>query len=160
MGYALSAPRVERAISGVPLSVIQPFAAGHVLTDLEAASLNQTFAENIGNNFRSFVDKAEVKTPDALQPALDQLMSSYEFYKRGGGGGRAVDPVEREARQIGLEAIKQKLAEKGQKVKAEDLKALLDKHWDKFSDRWLAAAEKAIAQRKKNAANADLELDI
>lgn len=48
-------PRINRPIGGVILSIPQPFAEGHVLTANEAASMNQTYLENVGNNFRSKV---------------------------------------------------------------------------------------------------------
>ncbi len=50
-------PRINRPIGGVILSIPQPFAEGHVLSANEAASMNQTYLENVGNNFRSTVTK-------------------------------------------------------------------------------------------------------
>ena len=40
------------SISGQAFDVSTPYAAGHTLTEAEAKVLNQTRAENIGNNFR------------------------------------------------------------------------------------------------------------
>jgi len=96
-----------------------------VLTESEAAVLNQTLAENIRNNFASVVEKANDAAMDAatkaaktdeerqaalavranpadLQPQLDSYVSTYEFGVRTGGGPK-LDPIEREAKRIAEE---------------------------------------------------------
>jgi hypothetical protein len=54
-----STPRRKIQIGGVVLSAPTPYAEGHVLNANEAGAINQTYLENIGNNFRSAVTKAK-----------------------------------------------------------------------------------------------------
>lgn len=117
-------PREEYTIAGKTFHVHQPYAEGHVLTAGEAASLNQTFAENIRNNFASKVKAAHEAGSfdhDAFQTQLDEYMHSYEFGVRrssGGGSTRApADPVEAEALLIAKDKVKQSLVKKGYALK-------------------------------------------
>jgi hypothetical protein len=51
MNITPETPSKSFVIAGLTMTVSEPFAEGHVLTENEAASMNQTFAENIRNNF-------------------------------------------------------------------------------------------------------------
>lgn len=126
MEFDKNTPRKEAKIQGVVLNVIQPYAEGHVLTEKEAAVINQTLAENIRNNFASTVKKAVEAADDkpenvdakALQKDLNEYMKGYEFGVRsgGGGGGRAMDPVEKKAMDIARAKVREAIKAKGYKV--------------------------------------------
>lgn len=124
-------------ISGVIFSAPAPFQKGHVLTSEEAGVLNQTFSENLRNNFSKTVDKAKEATGKAedgttalplSQAALDALASefatyasNYKFGTRRVGTFAPVDPVEREARRIAKQAIESKLREQSKDKPAKDV---------------------------------------
>jgi len=110
-------------IQQVIFDLSDPYSEGHVCSAMEAKALNQTRAENIRNNFASNVKKvqdandgplsdAQVKE---LQKELDDYAKGYEFSV---GGGRAVDPVSREAKRIAKEIVDGKIAATGTSVKA------------------------------------------
>lgn len=114
-----STPREQYTIAGKTFNVFQPYAEGHVLTSNEAASMNQTFAENVRNNFAKRVKEASdagTFDQDMFQSQLDDYMDSYEFGQRTGGGGRVSDPVEAEALRIAKDKVRQSLAKQGKKV--------------------------------------------
>lgn len=122
----------EVTVGGLPFTLEDRYAEGHTLNANEAAALNQTRAENIGNNFRSDIIEAREKawlaangltevpegtkvpndqaldaeTLAALAAAFTEKASSYEFGVRsGGGGGRVTDPVQKEAKRIATETV-------------------------------------------------------
>lgn len=108
-------------IQGLKFEVPEPYTAGHVLLENEASALNQTFAENIRNNCaRSIVEPAQEEAEangteldlEALQAAINEYASSYQFGVRT-GGGRTTDPVERAAMEIARAAIFSAMAKKG-----------------------------------------------
>lgn len=99
------------SISGQAFEVSAPYAAGHVLTEAEAKVLNQTRAENIGNNFRAQVKKAlEDGTIDAVKSAIADYDSKYEFSMT--VARQPIDPIEAEAFRIAKEIVKAKIADK------------------------------------------------
>ena len=51
-------------IAGFEFTVSAPYSVGQVMSDAEAAALNQVRAENIGNNFRATINKAKTVTTD------------------------------------------------------------------------------------------------
>lgn len=72
-------PVKDIMIGGVILKAPTPFAAGHPLTENEAAALNQTYLENIGNNFRSKVEAVQRRIiaglgkAEGYEPSDDEL---------------------------------------------------------------------------------------
>lgn len=82
-------------IQGQTFKVPIRYSAGHQLTDGEAGALNQTFHENLRNNFASKVrDGIEAGVPvETLQQQLDDYATDYQFGVRSGGGGFRGDPV-------------------------------------------------------------------
>lgn len=99
-------------IQGKTFRVPMKYAAGHVLKDNEAGALNQTFHENLRNNFANKVRDGEEAGVglDVLQQQLDDYAASYEFGVRGGGGVRG-DPVRTLAMNITRNLIRQKIKE-------------------------------------------------
>jgi hypothetical protein len=111
-------PRTAITIAGKEHTVYAPYAEGHVLTPNEAASLNQTYAENIRNNQAKAV-KAHVVAgsydPTATQAAIDDYMSKYEFGARVSSGPRegGGDPVMARAVELAREVVRRKIREAG-----------------------------------------------
>jgi hypothetical protein len=103
-------------ISGKPYTVEPRYAEGHVLNANEASALNQTFFENLRNNF---ANKAK---EGADQAAFDEYASSYQFGVRTGGGSR--DPVETEAMNLARDAIKDLIKKQGKNISDYPAKAI------------------------------------
>jgi hypothetical protein len=117
-----STPKDEFTIAGHTFLAFHPYSEGHPLTANEAASLNQTFTENVRNNFSKTVkNAAEAGTldTDAMQALLDTYMNTYEFGVRrgGGGGGRTADPVKARAMELARDAVRKKIKEVGGNLK-------------------------------------------
>lgn len=127
-------------IAGHSFSVPNRYEEGHELTANEASALNQTYHENLRNNFAKKVESAKNgadRVPDEkladLQTELDKYAEDYEFGVRTGGGGTR-DPVMAEAMRIAREKIFEHLKKKGKKRKdiessaiTEAAKKLIDK---------------------------------
>lgn len=102
------------SISGQAFEVSAPYLAGHILNEAEAKVLNQTRAENIGNNFRSDVKKAiesgDSAAIEAVKAALADYDSKYQFSMT--QARTPIDPIEAEAIKIAKEYVKAKIAER------------------------------------------------
>ena len=130
MEVTADTPVSSITIQSLSFDAPQPYKAGpRTLTEGEASALNQTLAENLRNNFAVKIQdkknayKEANKLPDDAEVASDQLdkeeldamfadyAKDYEFgVRKGGGRGRApADPVEREAYNIALSRVKDKL---------------------------------------------------
>lgn len=111
-------------IKGTTFEMPDRYAAGHVVNENEASVLNQTFMENIGNNFRSKVAEW-TGTPEALQSEFTTYASQYNFGTRIARGPSApTDPIGAEAHRLALVYVKGLLQEAGSKIsdyKAADL---------------------------------------
>jgi rubrerythrin len=104
-------------IQGKQFSIIQPYTAGHPLTDGEAGALNQTFAENIRNNTAKWVQEAldgNSFDQDELQSKIADYAESYEFGAR--VGGRSSDPVMAAALDIAKTSVRKALKRDGHKL--------------------------------------------
>lgn len=139
------------SISGQPFEISAPYTAGHVLTEAEAKSLNQTRAENIGNNFRTAVKKAiDENKLDEVKAAIAKYDAEYAFSMT--QARTPIDPLEAEAFKIAKEFVKNKIAEKtGKTVKAyleiDGNQAKYDANVEK-----IAAQEDTIKEAKKRLA--------
>lgn len=139
--------RENYTIAGKEFSILIPYLAGDVLNANEAATLNQTWAENARNNFAKKVKEAVEAgsfDQDAMQLALDDYLENYEFGVRT-GGGRIGDPVLAEAMSITKDRVRDALVKKGAKLK--DYKA---------GD--ISAMAKQVLERKDAKADAIMEL--
>jgi|SRR5215813_5785194 len=90
------------------------YKAGDILKDNEAGALNQTFLENLRNNFSKTVKEgkeAEVGI-EILQQQFDDYVSEYEFGERRSGGFRG-DPVMTLAMNVARELIRNTIKAKG-----------------------------------------------
>jgi hypothetical protein len=124
MNIEADCPTKEITIAGQTFVAPAPYAAEHVLTEMEAKVLNQTLIENLRNNFATRVkqgqstEEAHAEIAAATQADFDAYVASYEFgVKRSGGrSSQPVDPVEKEARKIAREKVVAALKGKGVKV--------------------------------------------
>lgn len=79
-------PRKDIQIAGLVFKAPTPYAEGHPLTANEASALNQTYLENVGNNFRAKVTqakriaitgKAEPK-PEEIKAVTDDQVKEFD----------------------------------------------------------------------------------
>jgi hypothetical protein len=154
-------------IDGEKFTVNAPYSEGHICTAAEARTLNQTRAENIGNNFRKSVKEKKAKG-ESLASLIDEIRqydAEYSFASGRGGPRVAVDPVEREARKIAIEAITAKLKEQGRKFKdwyAEKGEESAETKIDDIANRdaTLKLAKKRVALKKSSVEAAeDFQVD-
>lgn len=99
-------------IAGTAYSVEPRYAEGHVLTANEASALNQTYFENLRNNFAS---KAKEGGDGATQEAFNAYAASYQFGVRTGGGSSR-DPIQVEAMNIARDTVKDLIRKTGKKL--------------------------------------------
>lgn len=135
----------------------QPYAEGHVLTALEAGALNQTWAENLRNNFASQVKKIIGETPrelseneiSALTAKFTEYAASYQFSVR--ATRTPTDPVGAEAYKLAKAAVMAAL-----KSKLIDTKTLPEGKMDELVKSLLAKKSEFTeeAQRRVVAAKA------
>lgn len=167
MDFNSNAERIPLQIQGLEFAVPIVFEEGHVLTGPQAAVLNQTLRENLRNNFASTVKAAVEKATnageqpdaDALQEELDNYLADYEFGINR-GGGRTLDPVEREAREQAIRAIKKALKGKGiaiKEVSKERMEQLIEKALTEHPQIYEKAKQVVAA---KAAAVSDVQLDV
>lgn len=101
---------------------------GHELNAGEAAALNQTYHENLRNNFAKRVKEATDNgsySQEALQEEFSKYAEDYEFGVRTGGGAPR-DPVMQEAMNIARGQIKAALKKKNRKLSEIDASAITE----------------------------------
>jgi len=146
------------SVSGVEVVISTPYAAGHTITEAEAKALNQTRAENIGNNFRKRIKAAQ--DGDAGAEPLDKILAdlaaydaSYQFTLASTGGSRStMTPLEKETNRVAKGWLVAKLKEAGSSLKKYTDEKGEDFVAGKLAE--IAGSEAIIAQAKKNLANA------
>lgn len=115
MQFNADTPRSEATIQGLKFTIPEPFKAGHVCTEGEASSLNQTLRENVRNNVAAQIkaeeEKAEGERKTFTQEDVDAYVADYEFGIRAARGEARLSPEEREARNIARNIINAKLKE-------------------------------------------------
>jgi hypothetical protein len=103
-------------IAGHSFNVPVRYEEGHELTAGEASALNQTYHENLRNNFAKKVkDAGAAADLAALQAELDAYAEAYAFGVRTAGTGVSRDPVMSEAMRIAVKQIKDLIRSKGGK---------------------------------------------
>lgn len=163
-------PRRAITVQGLTLQAPAPYAEGHQLSATEANVLNQTYSENLRNNFAS---QLQSKTKESLgkdatdeqvaaaikgmraeevQGDFDAYASKYEFGVRVGGGGRSADPVERMMKEIAENRVSEALKAKGiQKSKLD--KGVFSQRVEQFIAKYepdlRKMAEKQVKDRAK-----------
>lgn len=166
MQITAETPKGEITISKETFSVFIPFSEGDVLTAGEANALNQTFSENIRNNFTKTVKahvEADTLDKDALQTALDDYMADYQFgFRKSRDTGERVESIPRNpavtrAVELAREAVRRKIREIGGNVKdyaAADITARAKKAVES-NPKFLETATKQLAEE----AEIDLSVD-
>ncbi len=166
-----NASKTQVTISGVPFEVPEPFTEGHVLRANEANVLNQTYAENIRNNFAGVVKKAQEKAKaegremsegEVLELAtqLETYISEYDFGARRGTPRAAVDPVTREALNIARAKVREALKKKGISLKdfdKEKLEALATDALQRYPQ--IVEQARTIVEAKRSIGVAALDLE-
>jgi hypothetical protein len=111
----------EITIQGITFVIPAPYHTGYVVTAAEAAALNQTYAENLRNNFAKSVKAAAEAGADvdveSLQAQLTEYASTYEFQGRRRSVATPIDPVARESYKIAKAAVVEALQKRSIKVK-------------------------------------------
>lgn len=103
-------------IAGKVFNAPLRYEEGHELTAGEAAALNQTYHENLRNNFAKKVKDALAGgafNQHTLQSEFDRYAESYAFGVRVAGGGTPRDPVMKEALAIAKTRLLAALKKKG-----------------------------------------------
>jgi len=160
----------EITIQGYTFTAPLRYSEGHTLSANEAGALNQTYHENLRNNFASSVKKrveelygvkdadGKVSVPEDAELTEEQLAElqaefstyaqAYEFGARRSGGARTPsDPVEREALNLAKMAIRQAL--KAQNKKAEpDAIAAAAKQLVDTQPQWKETAARRVAEQQ------------
>lgn len=149
----------SKMIAGESFEITVLYAAGHVLTEAEAKTLNQVRAENIGNNVREAVKKLiEEGNVQGARDLVAEKDATYEFTLASASAAVKLDPVEREARSIAKDLVKAKLAAQGLKFNVpkdgetkESWAEKMEANVDKFAQlpEVVAAAKKAVDAKKK-----------
>lgn len=157
-------------IQGTTFVAPAPYSEGHVLTAVEAAVLNQTFGENLRNNFAQKLKKREEEIEEAKknggtapaplgQADFDAYASKYEFGVR---PTRETDPVLSEAKKLAEKEIREKIKAKGVQIKSlpegrldELVAQAIEKH-----PRFLEQAKIIVAARQSAAAASAGELEL
>lgn len=107
-----------KTIEGKNFEISQPYVEGHVVTAIEARVLNQTRSENIGNNVRKALKEAieAGKSDSELIDLVAAVDAEYAFTAAGTRAAAKLDPIEREARKIAREQVRNHLAQDGRKL--------------------------------------------
>lgn len=139
-------------IQGLTFSVEPRYSEGHVLSEVEANVLNQTLAENLRNNFAAHIKRKKEAGEELDNAALQSEFADYaaEYVFNGKRTARVVvDPVDREARKMASQCIREALRKRGM-----DPKTLEEGKMDEMVDGLLAKRPeiREEAQRRINAA--------
>lgn len=139
----VSGAEIQRIkVEGLIFSAPAPYKAGHVLLENEASTLNQTFAENLRNNFAKQVKSAKeeaaknggslaenVDAPEDLQTKFTEYANDYEFGSRrvAGSGDASLpkDPIQREAHIMARQMIRDHCKSKNIKVDSEQVNQMV-----------------------------------
>ena len=123
------------------------------LTEADARVLNQTRSENLRNNLAGQVKKMteEQKSPDEIAAVVAEYDGKYNFSMPGASTRIVRDPVEKEARAIAREAIKEHL-KKGGKSLSKTPEGETDESWaekiENEIDR-IASQDGVVAEARK-----------
>lgn len=156
-------PRESFTVKGEVFKIAEPYAEGHVLTAGEAGALNQTFAENIRNNFSKKLEAAKTNnTYDAevFQSEIDSYAEEYEFGVR--ATRTSADPVMAEAMDIMRDKVRKSLVKAGHKLKDVKSAQITERAKAEFTKNSPAAqAVLELAKQRVAAAQdiADVELE-
>lgn len=135
MDFDSSTERRQFGIAGMNLTIPAPFTEGHVCTTGEAASLNQTLAENVRNNLREQAQKHVENggTAETFQAEVDKYVAEYKFGVTRTVGPR-LDPVEAALQELALGLAKKIAKKSGEKLNEVGLSVLRTRAQDLIND--------------------------
>jgi hypothetical protein len=137
------------SIAGTVYEVSAPYQPGHTIDEREAKVLNQTRAENIGNNlraeFKQRIEKGE--DPASFQADVSKYDSEYTF-AMGGSAREPVDPLEKEIQRVIKEALKEQGGRKLKEYSKEELEQIYADNMDN-ADVVTEAKKRLKAKQKK-----------
>lgn len=163
------AQRKNITVQGLSLAAPQPYEEGHALTVNEASVLNQTYLENLRNNYAGKVKKAcednnvenAVDLHDTVKATIQTDFDTYcEAYEFGVRGGRESDPIRSQALTMATERVKAALKSKGVKladVGVEKIRAMAETAVD-TKPAFMQKAKEIVDAR--NAAADELAVDL
>lgn len=116
----------EITVQGMSMPVMQPYAAGHQVSEAEAKALNQVRAENVANNlrkhFKQMIEDAGGESTPEVEKAARKMFAEYdkqyEFTLATASGASTLSPLEKECRRLARGLISDKLREAGVTQKA------------------------------------------
>jgi hypothetical protein len=126
MSYTPNEEKTETTLKvlSFEVHVFNPFAAGHVVTELEARALNRAFAEGVRNNcvkkIKELKEDGELSPPEKVtlvQELITAYANTYTFDKHTAKAKTPVDLVAIEALQIATEKVKIALKDGGYVLK-------------------------------------------
>lgn len=158
-------PTRTTGIAGHDFEVNQPYAAGHVISEIEAKVLNQTRAENVGNNMRATVKEMLEKNEslDAIRAKIAEYDAQYNFSMGGGGGRAPIDPLEKEIRRLAKAMVHDSIRANGKKLKDytdEQLEGAYDRAAQRDDVRAEAQKNLKAAQKRAKASAEELGLAL
>ncbi len=143
-----------KTINGMQFELSAPYAEGHTINEIEARVLNQTRAENIGNNTRAKIK--EMQDANASEQEITDYVlgvdANYVFTAAGVSSSRKLDPVEREAVKIARELLKSHLSTSGRKLTVAP-EGMTDEEWEEkvtAEIERIAALDEVVKAAKKN----------
>ena len=95
----------------INISVQEPYTEGYVLTAIEAAKLNQVYADGIRSSLMHKIKKIGDETSRASIGEFQNFADSYSFAER--TAKAPVDPVTKEANKIAKEQVFAAIRKKG-----------------------------------------------
>lgn len=109
---------MTKIINGLEFEISLPYSEGYIINVAEAKALNQTRAENIGNNTRAKIkEMQEANTPvEEIREYVAGIDANYVLTLAAVGSSRKLDPVEREAQKLAKELLKAHLMQTGRKL--------------------------------------------
>lgn len=156
----------EVTIAGEVFKIAPRYSEGHVLTENEAAALNQTFFENIRNNMAKGVAESKETNKfdyDVFQDKITAYANEYEFGARRVGAAPR-DPVLAEAFKLAKVAVSKAVVEKygpRHAYTADDIAQQAREVLDRPSGQKFKDLAKQIVDARMGAANELLgELDL
>lgn len=118
-----NAPLQTTTIAGIEIHVPAPFYEGYSLREQDADVLNQAYANYVRNTMMKKVKEQQEEhgkekvTASQVQPQVDEVVKTYDFGRRGAGGGAPKkDEVTQQAEALAWDRIKEALKAKGKKV--------------------------------------------
>lgn len=170
-----SVPSQQITIQGIIFSAPAPYAEGHVLSVVEANVLNQTYGENLRNNFAAVIRKKLEEMNKAAKAAaeaagleftelksypaelMDDLRAEFAAYSTGYAFATRTarapsDPVRAEALKIASELVKAALRSRNLKQKD-----MVEGQFDKLVDD-LVAKRPEIMEEARNRVKATAAL--